>query len=217
MIDAMRQLAQTSRQMRREIGRELTPEELAEKLAMRSKGVRRVLDIAKEPLSLDLPIGEEEDSRLSDLSRTRTRSHHSIPRSRQSGEATTQVLACLTPREERIMRMRFGIGMDSDHTLAEVGKQFSVTRERIRRSRPRRSARLKHPTTRASCAAFSYLSASSPRVWSEVLCRDLRKHLSTGVPCGPGSGVPSLSCQEGARRECVDPLYSDPPAGRCRW
>ena len=145
MIDAMRQLAQTSRQMRREIGREPTPEELAEKLAMPLERVRRVLDIAKEPLSLDLPIGEEEDSRLSDLVEDEnavTPLDSAIQANLR--EATTQVLACLTPREERILRMRFGIGMDSN-TLAEVGKQFSVTRERIRQIEAKALRKLKHP------------------------------------------------------------------------
>src|SRR6266446_2733827 len=146
MIDAMRQLAQTSRQMRREIGREPTPEELAEKLAVPLERVRKVLDIAKEPLSLDLPIGEEEDGRLSDLVEDEnavTPLDSAIQANLR--EATTQVLACLTPREERILRMRFGIGMDSDHTLAEVGKQFSVTRERIRQIEAKALRKLKHP------------------------------------------------------------------------
>src|SRR5438309_9585840 len=146
MIDAMRQLAQTSQQMRREIGREPTPEELAEKLAMPLERVRKVLDIAKEPLSLDLPIGEEEDSRLSDLVEDEN-AVAPLDSAIQANlrEATTQVLACLTPREERILRMRFGIGMDSDHTLAEVGKQFSVTRERIRQIEAKTLRKLKHP------------------------------------------------------------------------
>jgi RNA polymerase primary sigma factor len=108
--------------------------------------VRKVLDIAKEPLSLDLPIGEEEDSRLSDLVEDEnavTPLDSAIQANLR--EATTQVLACLTPREERILRMRFGIGMDSDHTLAEVGKQFSVTRERIRQIEAKALRKLKHP------------------------------------------------------------------------
>src|SRR6266436_150798 len=146
MIDAMRQLAQTSRQMLHEMGREPTPEELAEKLAMPLERVRKVLDIAKEPLSLDLPIGEEEDSRLSDLVEDEnavTPLDSAIQANLR--EATTQVLACLTPREERILRMRFGIGMDSHHTLEEVGKQFSVTRERIRQIEAKTLRKLKHP------------------------------------------------------------------------
>src|SRR5271169_4871076 len=146
MIEAMRQLAQTSRQMLHEIGREPTPEELAEKLAMPLERVRKVLGIAKEPLSLDMPIGEEEDSRLSDLVEDEnavTPLDSAIQANLR--EATTQVLACLTPREERILRMRFGIGMDSNHTLEEVGKQFSVTRERIRQIEAKTLRKLKHP------------------------------------------------------------------------
>src|ERR1700730_2832638 len=146
MIDAMRQLAQTSRQMLHEIGREPTPEELAWKLAMPLERVRKGLDIAKEPISLDLPIGEEEDSRLSDLVEDEnavTPLDSAIQANLR--EATTQVLACLTPREERILRMRFGIGMDGDHTLEEVGKQFSVTRERIRQIEAKALRKLKHP------------------------------------------------------------------------
>src|SRR6266853_5166232 len=135
MIDAMRQLAQTSRQMLHEIGREPTPEELAEKLAVPLERVRKVLDIAKEPLSLDMPIGEEENAvtPLDSAIQANLR------------EATTQVLACLTPRQERILRMRFGIGMDSDHTLEEIGNQFSVTRERIRQIEAKTLRKLKHP------------------------------------------------------------------------
>jgi RNA polymerase primary sigma factor len=146
MIEAMRQLAQTSRQMLHEIGHEPTPEELAEKLAMPLERVRKVLKITKEPLSLDLPIGEEEDSRLSDLvedENTVTPLDSAIQANLR--EATTQVLACLTPREERILRMRFGIGMDSNHTLEEVGKEFSVTRERIRQIEAKTLRKLKHP------------------------------------------------------------------------
>src|SRR5580704_12089806 len=146
VIEAMRQLAQTSRQMLHEIGHEPTPEELAEKLAMPLERVRKVLDIAKEPLSLDMPIGEEEDSRLSDLVEDEnavTPLDSAIQANLR--EATTQVLACLTPREERILRMRFGIGMDSNHTLQEVGKQFSVTRERIRQIEAKTLRKLKHP------------------------------------------------------------------------
>src|SRR5271167_2797112 len=146
MIEAMRQLAQTSRQMLHAIGHEPTPEELAEKLAIPLERVRKVLDIAKEPLSLDLPIGEEADSRLGDLVEDEnavTPLDSAIQANLR--QATTQVLACLTPREERILRMRFGIGMDGDHTLAEVGKQFSVTRERIRQIEAKTLRKLKHP------------------------------------------------------------------------
>jgi len=145
MIEAMKQLARTSQQMLHEIGREPTAEELAEKLAMPLERVRKVLGIAKEPLSLDMPIGEEEDGRLSDLvedNKAVTPLDSAIQANLR--EATTQVLACLTPREERILRMRFGIGMDS-HTLEEVGKQFSVTRERIRQIEAKTLRKLKHP------------------------------------------------------------------------
>jgi RNA polymerase primary sigma factor len=146
MIEAMKQLAQTSRQMLHEIGREPTPEELAKKLAMPLERVRKVLEIAKEPLSLDMPIGEEEDSRLSDFVEDET-AVTPLDSAIQANlrEATTQVLACLTPREERILRMRFGIGIDSNHTLEEVGKQFSVTRERIRQIEAKTLRKLKHP------------------------------------------------------------------------
>jgi len=146
MIEAMKQLAKTSRQMLHEIGREPTPEELAEKLAMPLERVRKVLAIAREPLSLDLPIGEEEDGRLSDLvadEKAVTPLDSAIQANLR--EATTQVLACLKPREERILRMRFGIGMDSNHTLEEVGNQFSVTRERIRQIEAKTLRKLKHP------------------------------------------------------------------------
>src|SRR5499427_8963488 len=146
MIEAMKQLARTSRQMLHDIGREPTPEELAEKLAMPLERVRKVLDIAKEPLSLDMPIGEEEDGRLSDLvedDKAVTPLDSAIQANLR--EATTQVLARLRPREERILRMRFGIGMDSSHTLEEVGKQFSVTRERIRQIEAKTLRKLRHP------------------------------------------------------------------------
>jgi RNA polymerase primary sigma factor len=145
MIEAMKQLARTSRQMLHEIGREPTAEELAEKLAMPLERVRKVLGIAKEPLSLDMPIGEEEDGRLSDLvedKRAVTPLDSAIQANLRA--ATTQVLACLTPREERILRMRFGIGMDSQ-TLEEVGNQFSVTRERIQQIEAKTLRKLKHP------------------------------------------------------------------------
>ena len=145
MIEAMKQVARTSQQMLHEIGREPTAEELAEKLAMPLERVRKVLGIAKEPLSLDMPIGEEEDGRLSDLvedEKAVTPLDAAIQANLR--EATTEVLACLTPREERILRMRFGIGTDS-HTLEEVGNQFSVTRERIRQIEAKTLRKLKHP------------------------------------------------------------------------
>jgi DNA-directed RNA polymerase sigma subunit (sigma70/sigma32) len=133
----------TSRQMLNEIGREPTPEELAEKLGMPLEKVRKVLKIAKEPLSLETPIGDEEDSHLGDFIEDKN-AILPIDAAIQSNlrETTTRVLASLTPREERVLRMRFGIGMNTDHTLEEVSQQFSVTRElrELRRVRVRRSA-----------------------------------------------------------------------------
>ncbi|MBL9097683.1 MAG: RNA polymerase sigma factor RpoD, partial [Alphaproteobacteria bacterium] len=133
MIETINKLVRTSRQMLHEIGREPTPEELAEKLAMPLEKVRKVLKIAKEPISLETPIGDEEDSHLGDFIPD-TNAVLPIDAAIQSNlrETTTRVLASLTPREERVLRMRFGIGMNTDHTLEEVGQQFSVTRERIR-------------------------------------------------------------------------------------
>src|SRR5580693_7500611 len=146
MIEAMKQLLQISRQMLHEIGREPTPEELAEKLGMSLERVRKVLEIAGEPLSLDMPIGEEEDSRLSDFvedDNAVTPLDSAVQTNLR--EATAQALARLTPREERIMRMRFGIGTGSNHTLEEVGNQFSVTRERIRQIEAKALRKLRHP------------------------------------------------------------------------
>jgi RNA polymerase primary sigma factor len=146
MIETINKLVRTSRQMLHEIGREPTPEELAEKLAMPLERVRKVLEIAGEPLSLDMPIGEEEDSRLSDFvedDNAVTPLDSAVQTNLR--EATAQALARLTPREERIMRMRFGIGMESDHTLEEVGNQFSVTRERIRQIEANALRKLTHP------------------------------------------------------------------------
>src|SRR3984893_4925061 len=146
MIEAMKQLLQISRQMLHEIGREPTPEELAEKLGMSLERVHKVLEIAREPLSLDMPIGEEEDSRLSDFvedDNAVTPLDSAVQTNLR--EATAQALARLTPREERIMRMRFGIGMGSNHTLEEVGNQFSVTRERIRQIEAEALRKLRHP------------------------------------------------------------------------
>jgi RNA polymerase primary sigma factor len=147
MIDTMRLLMRTSRQMLNEIGREPTPEELAEKLEMPIEKVRGILKIAREPVSLDMPIGEEEDSgRLGDLIEDQNVvSPIDSAIAANLREATTEVLASLTAREERILRMRFGIGMNSDHTLEEVGKQFSVTRERIRQIEAKALRKLTHP------------------------------------------------------------------------
>ena len=129
-----------------EIGREPTPEELEKKLGMPIEKVRKVLQIVKEPLSLETPIGDEEDSHLGDLIEDKN-AILPIDAAIQSNlrETTTRVLASLTPREERIVRMRFGLGMNSDHTLEEVGQQFSVTRERIRQIEAKAIRKLKHP------------------------------------------------------------------------
>ena len=140
--------------MLNEIGREPTPEELAEKLGMPLEKVRKVLKIAKEPLSLETPIGDEEDSHLGDFIEDKN-AILPIDAAIQSNlrETTTRVLASLTPREERVLRMRFGIGMNTDHTLEEVGQQFSVTRERIRQIEAKALRKLKHPSGRGSCGA----------------------------------------------------------------
>jgi hypothetical protein len=152
MIETINKIVRTSRQMLHEIGREPTPEELAEKLAMPLEKVRKVLKIAKEPISLETPIGDEEDSHLGDFIEDKN-AVLPIDAAIQSNlrETTTRVLASLTPREERVLRMRFGIGMNTDHTLEEVGQQFSVTRERIVRSRRRRCA---SSSTRAGRGSF---------------------------------------------------------------
>ena len=147
MIESINKIVRTSRQMLHEIGREPTPEELAEKLGMPLEKVRKVLKIAKEPISLETPIGDEEDSHLGDLIEDKN-TILPIDAAIQSNlrETTTRVLASLTPREERIVRMRFGIGMNTDHTLEEVGQQFSVTRERIRQIEAKALRKLKHPS-----------------------------------------------------------------------
>ena len=147
MIEAINKIVRTSRQMFSEIGREPTPEELAEKLHMPLEKVRKTLKIAKEPLSLETPIGEEGDSHLGDLIEDKN-AILPIDAAIQSNlrETTTRVLASLNPREERILRMRFGLGMNSDHTLEEVGQQFSLTRERIRQIEAKALRKLKHPS-----------------------------------------------------------------------
>jgi RNA polymerase primary sigma factor len=154
MIETINKIVRTSRQMLHEIGREPTPEELAEKLAMPLEKVRKVLKIAKEPISLETPVGDEEDSHLGDFIEDKN-AILPIDAAIQSNlrETTTRVLASLTPREERVLRMRFGIGMNTDHTLEEVGQQFSVTRERIRQIEAKALRKLKHPSRSASCGA----------------------------------------------------------------
>jgi RNA polymerase primary sigma factor len=146
MIEVVNKIVRTSRQMLQEIGREPTPEELSEKLAIPLEKVQKVLKLAKEPISLETPIGDEEDSHLGDYIEDRN-AVLPVDAVIQSNlrETTTRVLASLTPREERVLRMRFGIGMKADHTLEEVGKQFSVTRERIRQIEAKAIRKLKHP------------------------------------------------------------------------
>ena len=155
MIESINKIVRTSRQMLHEIGREPTPEELAEKLAMPLEKVRKVLKIAKEPISLETPIGDEEDSYLGDFIEDKN-AVLPIDAAIQSNlrETTTRVLASLTPREERVLRMRFGIGMNTDHTLEEVGQQFSVTRERIRQIEAKALRKLKHPSRSRKLRSF---------------------------------------------------------------
>ena len=147
MTEAIRKIMHTSRQLLNEIGREPTPEEVAKKLHIPPERVRQVLRIAKEPLSLETPVGDEHDSHLGDFIEDKD-AILPIDAAIQSNlrETTTRVLASLTPREERILRMRFGIGMNKDHTLEEVGQQFSVTRERIRQIEAKALRKLKHPS-----------------------------------------------------------------------
>jgi RNA polymerase primary sigma factor len=155
MIETINKLVRTSRQMLHEIGREPTPEELAEKLAMPLEKVRKVLKIAKEPISLETPIGDEEDSHLGDFIEDKN-AVLPLDAAIQANlrETTTRVLASLTAREERVLRMRFGIGMNTDHTLEEVGQQFSVTRERIRQIEAKALRKLKHPSRSRKLRSF---------------------------------------------------------------
>jgi len=155
MIETINKLVRTSRQMLHEIGREPTPEELAEKLSMPLEKVRKVLKIAKEPISLETPIGDEEDSHLGDFIEDKN-AVQPLDAAIQGNlrETTTRVLASLTPREERVLRMRFGIGMNTDHTLEEVGQQFAVTRERIRQIEAKALRKLKHPSRSRKLRSF---------------------------------------------------------------
>ena len=155
MIETINKLVRTGRQMLHEIGREPTPEELAEKLQMPLEKVRKVMKIAKEPISLETPIGDEEDSQLGDFIQD-TNAILPLDSAIQENlkETTTRVLASLTPREERVLRMRFGIGMNTDHTLEEVGQQFSVTRERIRQIEAKALRKLKHPSRSRKLRSF---------------------------------------------------------------
>ncbi len=155
MIETINKIVRTSRQMLHEIGREPTPEELSIKLQMPLDKVRKVLKIAKEPISLETPIGDEEDSNLGDFIPD-SNTQQPIDSAIQSNlrETTTRVLASLTPREERVLRMRFGIGMNTDHTLEEVGQQFNVTRERIRQIEAKALRKLKHPSRSRKLRSF---------------------------------------------------------------
>jgi RNA polymerase primary sigma factor len=155
MIETINKLVRTGRQMLHEIGREATPEELAEKLQMPLEKVRKVMKIAKEPISLETPIGDEEDSQLGDFIEDKN-AILPLDSAIQENlkETTTRVLASLTPREERVLRMRFGIGMNTDHTLEEVGQQFSVTRERIRQIEAKALRKLKHPSRSRKLRSF---------------------------------------------------------------
>ena len=155
MIETINKLVRTSRQMLHEIGREPTPEELAEKLGMPLEKVRKVLKIAKEPISLETPIGDEEDSHLGDFIEDKA-AIIPLDAAVQANlrEAATRVLSSLTPREERVLRMRFGIGMNTDHTLEEVGQQFNVTRERIRQIEAKALRKLKHPSRSRKLRSF---------------------------------------------------------------
>ena len=155
MIETINKLVRTSRQILHEIGREPTPEELSERLSMPLEKVRKVMKIAKEPISLETPIGDEEDSHLGDFIEDKNAIipidaaiHANLK------ETVTRVLASLTPREERVLRMRFGIGMNTDHTLEEVGQQFSVTRERIRQIEAKALRKLKHPSRSRKMRSF---------------------------------------------------------------
>ncbi|MGQ0565079.1 MAG: RNA polymerase sigma factor RpoD [Gemmobacter sp.] len=155
MIETINKLVRTGRQMLHEIGREPTPEDLAEKLQMPLEKVRKVMKIAKEPISLETPIGDEEDSQLGDFIEDKNAIlplESAIQENLK--ETTTRVLASLTPREERVLRMRFGIGMNTDHTLEEVGQQFSVTRERIRQIEAKALRKLKHPSRSRKLRSF---------------------------------------------------------------
>jgi len=155
MIETINKLVRTSRQILHEIGREPTPEELAERLSMPLEKVRKVMKIAKEPISLETPIGDEEDSHLGDFIEDKN-AVIPVDAAIQANlkETVTRVLASLTPREERVLRMRFGIGMNTDHTLEEVGQQFSVTRERIRQIEAKALRKLKHPSRSRKMRSF---------------------------------------------------------------
>ena len=155
MIETINKIVRTTRQIMSEIGREPTPSELADRLHMPLDKVKKVLKIAKEPISLETPVGDEEDSSLGDFIEDKN-ALQPLDTAIQSNlsESTTKILASLTPREERVLRMRFGIGMNTDHTLEEVGLQFSVTRERIRQIEAKALRKLKHPSRSKQLKSF---------------------------------------------------------------
>ena len=155
MIETINKLTRTSRQILHEIGREPSPQELADKLQMTVDKVRKVMKIAKEPVSLETPVGDENDSQLGDfLEDKNTILPLDTAIQANLKETTTRVLASLTPREERVLRMRFGVGMSTDHTLEEVGSQFNVTRERIRQIEAKALRKLKHPSRSRKIRGF---------------------------------------------------------------
>ena len=212
MIETINKIVRTSRQMLHEIGREPTPEELAEKLAMPLEKVRKVLKIAKEPISLETPIGDEEDSHLGDFIEDKN-AILPIDAAIQSNlrETTTRVLASLTPREERVLRMRFGIGMNTDHTLEEVGQQFSVTRERIRQIEAKALRKLKHPSR-------SQEAAQLPRQLGSVIPGAAQRRDVPGIDptfwaspaCPRSSGLPITGCGRWSRRSARASTCSRP-------
>jgi RNA polymerase primary sigma factor len=155
MIETINKIVRTQRLILSEFGREATPEELAKKLRMPLEKVRKVLKISKEPVSLEKPVGDEEDSSLGDFIED-TKALAPLEQAIKSNlsEATTKILSTLTPREERVLRMRFGVGMNTDHTLEEVGLQFSVTRERIRQIEAKALRKLKHPSRSKQLKSF---------------------------------------------------------------
>ena len=155
MIETINKLVRTSRQMLHDMGREPTPEELAKRMRMPLEKVRKILKIAKEPVSLETPVGDEDDSQLGDFIEDKDALLPSDAAIQSNlRETCTRVLASLTPREERVLRMRFGIGMNTDHTLEEVGQQFSVTRERIRQIEAKALRKLKHPSRSRKLRSF---------------------------------------------------------------
>ena len=155
MIETINKIVRTQRQILSEFGREATPEELAKKLVMPLEKVRKVLKISKEPVSLETPVGDEEDSSLGDFIEDKNALQPlDTAITSDLSESTTKILASLTPREERVLRMRFGIGMNTDHTLEEVGLQFSVTRERIRQIEAKALRKLKHPSRSKQLKSF---------------------------------------------------------------